>query len=300
MPRVPRILRCAPRPDGCLQPEPCDPQRWTRPGVVTLALTLLLTLTGCSLLLRKTPAPMPTQAVPMVGAERTSTLVVFLPGRGGAMADFEREGFVTALRDSGVRADTIAVDAHLGYYFQRTVIERLQADVLQPARQQGYRRIVLVGVSLGGLGALLCERDIPGSVDALVLLGPYLGKDAGLFDGIIASGGPAAGAAGRDPHAGGVEEQIWTFLGRQSAVLPPTWLLCGRRDSLAPGHRLLAGLLPANRVATIDGAHDWPTWRTLWRDLCLHSDLFRAEKSDAVTLTAGPRGDRTPKRMAGS
>jgi pimeloyl-ACP methyl ester carboxylesterase len=179
------------------------------------------------------------------------------------------------------------------------VIERLQADVLQPARQQGYRRIVLVGVSLGGLGALLCERDLPGSVDALVLLGPYLGKDAGLFDGIIASGGPAAWAAGRDPQAGGVEEQIWTFLGTQSAGLPPTWLLCGRRDSLAPGHRLLAGLLPANRVATIDGGHDWPTWRTLWRDLCLHSDLFRAEKSDGVPLISGPRGDHPMHRMAG-
>lgn len=121
-----------------------------------------------------------------------------------------------------------------------------------------------------------------------MLIGPYLGKDAGLFDGIRASGGPAAWAAGRDPQAGGVEEQIWTFLGAQSAVLPPTWLLYGRRDSLAPGHRLLASLLPASRVTTIDGAHDWPTWRALWRDLCMHSDLFQAEKSAGVPLTLAP------------
>lgn len=256
--------------------------------VVSVILALMLSLTGCSLLLRETPSPIPTQAAPMVAAERAATLVVFLPGRGGAMADFEREGFLTTLRESGARVDSISVDAHLGYYIRRTVIARLQADVLQPARQQGYRRIVLVGVSLGGLGALLCERDLPGSVDALVLIGPYLGKDAGLFDGIKASGGPAAWAAGRDPQAGGVEEQIWTFLGAQSAVLPPTWLLCGRRDSLAPGHRLLAGLLPTNRVATIDGAHDWPTWRALWRDLCMHSDLFQAERSAGVPLTLVP------------
>ena len=284
------MSRCTPRPDGCPEPEPFGLQRWSRPGVVTviLALMLSLSLTGCSLLLRKTPSPIPTQAAPMVTAERAATLVVFLPGRGGAMVDFEREGFVTTLRESGARVDSIAVDAHLGYYFQRTVIARLQADVLQPARQQGYRRIVLVGVSLGGLGALLCERDLPGSVDALVLLGPYLGKDAGLFDGIRSSGGPAAWAAGRDPQAGGVEEQIWTFLGTQSAVMPPTWLLCGRRDSLAPGHRLLAGLLPPNRVAIIDGAHDWPTWCALWRDLCLHSDLFQAEKSDGVPRPLAP------------
>jgi pimeloyl-ACP methyl ester carboxylesterase len=294
------MSRCVPRPDGCLQPGLGNPQRWQRFQIkaVTLAL-MLLPLTGCGLLLRETPSPIPTQAAPMVATERASTLVVFLPGRGDAMTDFEREGFVAALRESGARADAIAVDAHLGYYFRRTVIERLQTDVLQPARQQGYRRIVLVGVSLGGLGALLCERDLPGSVDALVLVGPYLGKDGGLFDGIIASGGPAAWAVGRDPHAGEVEEQIWTFLGMQSAALPPTWLLYGQRDSLAPGHRLLAGLLPAHRVVTIDGAHDWPTWRTLWRDLCLHSDLFRAEKSDGVRLVSAPRGGHALNRMAG-
>lgn len=282
------MSRCMPRPDGCLEPEPFGLQRGLRPGVVSVILVLLLSLTGCSLLLRKTPSPIATQAAPMVAAERAATLVVFLPGRGGAMGDFEREGFMTTLRESGARVDGIAVDAHLGYYFRRTVIARLQADVLQPARQQGYRRIVLVGVSLGGLGALLCERDLPGSVDALVLIGPYLGKDAGLFEGIKTSGGPAAWAAGRDPQAGGVEEQIWTYLGAQSGVLPPTWLLCGRRDSLAPGHRLLASLLPASRVATIDGAHDWPTWRALWRDLCLHSDLFQAEKFAGVPLPLAP------------
>ena len=126
-----------------------------------MILALLLSLTGCSLLLRKTPSPIPTQAAPMVAAERAATLVVFLPGRGGAMADFEREGFLTTLRESGARVDGIAVDAHLGYYFRRTVIARLQADVLQPARQQGYRRIVLVGVSLGGLGATCPARSTP-------------------------------------------------------------------------------------------------------------------------------------------
>jgi pimeloyl-ACP methyl ester carboxylesterase len=155
---------------------------------------------------------------------------------------------------------------------------------LLPARLRGYRRIVLVGVSLGGLGALLSEREYPGSVDALVLLGPYLGDDGRLFAGIAAAGGPAAWATGRDLHTGRVEEQLWTFLGTRSAALPPTWLLCGRGDSLGPGHRLLAGLLPAARVATIEGAHDWPTWNALWREVCFHSDLFRAEKTGAGPL----------------
>jgi pimeloyl-ACP methyl ester carboxylesterase len=247
-------------------------------------------MAGCTLFLRSTPTPIPTRPAQLAPTEPATTLVVFLPGRGGGMADFEREGLVAVMQEAGVRADPITVDAHLGYYFKRTVIERLQVDVLQPARSRGYRRIVLVGVSLGGLGALLNEREHANSVDALVLLSPYLGKDARLFERIAAAGGPAAWAAGRDPHAGGVEEQIWTFLGTRSANLPPTWLLCGTRDSLGTGHRQLAALLPATHVTMIDGAHDWPTWRTLWRHVCLNTDLFRAEKaSETPVASAAPR-----------
>lgn len=203
------------------------------------------------------------------------------------MDDFEREGIVTILREAGVRADTIAVDAHLGYYFERTVVERLQQDVLIPARRRGYRRIVLVGVSLGGLGALLNERDHPGSVEALVLLGPYLGSKASLFATIANEGGPQRWAEKREPLTGGVEEQLWTFLGNKSSSLPPTWLLCGEADRLGSGHRLLAGLLPSDKVLIGAGGHDWPTWRALWKSACLNSALFYDERSQAGPLAHG-------------
>lgn len=199
------------------------------------------------------------------------------------MSDFEREGFLATLNEAGVKADTLTADAHLAYYIKRTVIDRLWIDVLQPARQQGYRRIVLVGLSLGGVGALFCEREHPGAADALVLLGPYLGDGKRFFERIADAGGPAAWAANRDLYADNVEEQLWTFLGAKSATLPPTWLLYGKSDSLATGHRLFAGLLPATRVASIEGAHDWPTWRALWREVCLNSELFSAEKTPPST-----------------
>jgi len=32
-------------------------------------------------------------------------------------------------------------------------------------------------------------------------------------------------------------------------------------------------------VMTIPGAHDWPTWRALWRDVCFHSEVFQAERA---------------------
>jgi len=260
--------------------------RWrAHARAITLSLAALA-LSGCSLFLRSTPTPIPTQASQLAPATPTTTLVVFLPGRGDKMAAFEREGILAIMQEAGVRADTITVDAHLGYYFNRTVLERLQVDVLQPARKRGYRRIVLVGVSLGGLGALLNERDHPDTVDALVLLSPYLGKAGRLFDQITAAGGPGAWAAGRDPLTGGVEEQLWTFLGTRSAHLPPTWLLCGTRDSLSTGHQQLAALLPAAHVTMVDGAHDWPTWRNLWRIVCFHTDLFRIEKNQGPPVSA--------------
>ena len=262
--------------------------RWYRSYLSTVryfasgiaAALAVLTLAGCSLFLRNTPTPIATQSA-HIAAKPASTLVVFLPGRGGSMTDFVRHGFLTTLHEAGINADTTLVDAHLGYYYKRTVIERLWADVLQPARQHGYRRIVLVGVSLGGVGSLFFEREHPGSVDALVLLSPYLGDKEQLFKQIATAGGPAAWAAGRNFYTGGVEEQLWTFLGKRSATLPPTWLLCGKGDSLRQGHRLLATFLPAGKVEFIDGAHDWPTWQALWRGVCFNSDLFRDEKMTA-------------------
>lgn len=257
-----------------------------RVGLLVLCLKVLL-LSGCSAFLRSTPAPIPTRQTSLSAAAPSSTLVVFLPGRGGSMDDFEREGIVTILRDAGVRADTVAVDAHLGYYFDRTIIERLQNDVLIPARKRGYKRIVLVGVSLGGLGSLLNERDHPGSVDALVLLGPYLGSKTSLFEKIATAGGPQRWADKREPLSGGVEEQLWTFLGSKSSMLPPTWLLYGDADRLGTGHRLLAGLLPSDKVFIGDGGHDWPTWRALWKNACMNSALFHEEKSPASPVPNG-------------
>jgi pimeloyl-ACP methyl ester carboxylesterase len=249
---------------------------WRWMGVC--ALTLSFAFTGCvTWFLRDAPIPIPTQAERVSKAETVAdTLVVFLPGRGGSMKDFEQQGFIEIMRTAGVRADTVAVDAHLGYYFNRTVTQRLQADVIVPARANGYRRIVLVGVSLGGVGALLHERDYPGFVDGIVLLAPYLGREGKLFDQIRTAGGPVAWAVGHDLKTGEVEEQLWSFLGQRVQTLPPTWLFYGRGDDLAPGHQLFASLLPLSRVKSAEGDHDWATWRTLWTAACRDGELFSA------------------------
>jgi len=244
-----------------------------------LVVSAALVLSGCSLLLRDTPTPIPIHTTVSGAAARDRTLVVFLPGRGGSVQDFEKHGMIRALRDAAIDVDTVAVDAHLNYYYKRTVIDRLKADVIQPARDRGYGRIVVVGVSLGGLGALLYEREHPGQIDAIVLLAPYLGDKDSLFEAIAGAGGPGAWASGRDSRLGTIEEQLWTFLGNRWSTFPPTWLLAGQSDRLGQGHRVLATLLPAERVKFIAGGHDWKTWQALWREVCLNSPLFAAEKA---------------------
>jgi hypothetical protein len=252
-----------------------------RPFLPLIAAVFILS--GCSYWPRKAVAPIPATRA-QAETDRAHTLLIFLPGRGDQMGDFEKRGLSEELRRAGVRADWIAVDAHLGYYRDRSIVRRLKVDVIEPARAQGYERIVLVGVSLGGLGGLLCERNHAGLIDGLVLLAPYLGDDGKLFAAIAEAGGAPVWARGREerePTNAELAEQLWIFIGKNHTRLPPTWLAYGSRDRLAGGHRLLAPLLLAERVRVIDGGHEWKTWRSLWRELCESSDLFAAEKTPA-------------------
>src|ERR1043165_3038605 len=102
-------------------------------------------------------------------------LVVFLPGRGDRAEDFEGRGLLAAAREAGLRADVLAVDAHLAYYYKRVITERLWEDVVLPARARGYRRLWLVGISLGGLGSTSLAKEHPDAVAGILAVAPYLG-----------------------------------------------------------------------------------------------------------------------------
>lgn len=108
--------------------------------------------------------------------ERSDTLLVFLPGAYLKPDEFEREGFISAVRERHLAADSLLVDADVSYYYDQTLSERLHADVIEPQRAKGYKSIWLVGISIGGFGALIHELSRPGSVDGIVALAPYLGR----------------------------------------------------------------------------------------------------------------------------
>ena len=70
-----------------------------------------------------------------------------------------------------VNALLAVLDAHVGYYLDRNLVERVESAVIAPARRAGCRRTWMLGISLGGLGALLCARAIP-EVERVILLAP--------------------------------------------------------------------------------------------------------------------------------
>src|SRR5690606_40867279 len=57
-----------------------------------------------------------------------------------------------------------------------SVVERLQQDVVLPARMRGYRHVRLVGISLGGYGSLLYSKQYGEQIAGLFLMAPFLGN----------------------------------------------------------------------------------------------------------------------------
>jgi pimeloyl-ACP methyl ester carboxylesterase len=182
-------------------------------------------------------APVPMRAVrDSLAGTQARTLVVFLPGRSDRAEEFVREGFAAEVRARSLPVDLVFADATLGYYIDRSVLTRLHDDVVAPARARGYDRVVLAGISLGGLGAVLYTHAHPDEVDELILIAPFL-EDPRL----------APPAAVEDATAG---RTVWLGYGNDDRL----------RASLDP----VAATLPPDHVVRLPGGHRWATWRTVW------------------------------------
>lgn len=198
-----------------------------------------------------------------------TTLVVLLPGAYDTAEDFVRHQFVLSLHRHGVAADVVAADAHMGYYNNDLIVERLHCDIVTPARRQGYKTIWLAGISLGGYGALLYARQHGSAIDGLFLMAPFLGNRS-LQAEIDRAGGLASWQAGA-VAASDYDRRLWSWLqgyARQQAdsSLPPLCIGYGSGDRFAASNATLAKVLPPPRVMTTEGGHDWQAWHRLWED----------------------------------
>jgi hypothetical protein len=234
---------------------------------------------ACWWIPRPAVVPLRTVSYPGIGVAG-GDLIVFLPGRGDQPEDFERRGFLAAARSAGLGADVLAVDAHLGYYQKRVIVDRLWEDVVAPARGRGYRRLWFLGISLGGLGSLLLAQNHPDAPAGIFTLAPYLGETE-LTREIESAGGLArwTGAPSKDDFRG-----LWGWLRGYAAgeARPRLWLAYGESDRYVSGHRLLAAALPKEHVLATSGGHDWRAWSRLWAE-------FLARGAFPGTIPAAPR-----------
>jgi alpha-beta hydrolase superfamily lysophospholipase len=211
------------------------------------------------------------------GQDAERILLVMLPAAKARPEDLLEQGFVAAVRDRGLPLDVAVMDAQPDYYLEGRVGERLAADVFGPLRARGYRRIWLMGMSLGGMGCIAYAHRHAAEVEGVILLAPFLGA-RGLIAQILRAGGlarwqPAA------PAPDDEELALLLWLKRYRAdnpQLPAIHLGCGRDDRYAPASAMLAQQLPAERVVSVPGKHDWQTWIRLWRAL-LAKNLFLVE-----------------------
>jgi pimeloyl-ACP methyl ester carboxylesterase len=238
----------------------------------------VLMITGCT---QPAKVPMGTVCFDQVGKRQNSCLFIFLPGRWNRAASFEEEGFVAAVRHAGLHVDMMAAEAHMGYYLGHTFPERLHEDVIVPAKNRGYEQVWLIGVSLGGLGALWYDGKYPGELAGMVLLAPYLGEP-GTYMEVFRSGGlvkwdppPLA----EDDY----QRKIWLSLKTLETFeksFARIYLGYGLQDKFAVPDGMFAEVLPKEQVFTIEGGHDWPTWKSLWEEIL--KKLVQAQKSGAV------------------
>src|SRR5260370_168953 len=123
------------------------------------------------------------------GQDAERILLVMLPAAKARREDLLEQGFVAAIRERGLPLDVAVVDAHADYYLERRVGERLAVDVVTPLRTNGgYRRIWLMGMSLGGMGCIAYSRQHSAEVGGMIPLAPLL-RARGLIAQILHAGG---------------------------------------------------------------------------------------------------------------
>lgn len=201
------------------------------------------------------------------GSPADRILLVLLPGAYDLPADFFKYRFVEELRTRKLPVDVVAANAHIGYYENHSVLQRLEADVIGPARATGYRRLWFAGISLGGLGSVIYSYH-HSDIEGVILIAPYLGPRNQL-QAIADAGGFARWNPGAIDDTDR-ELKLLAWLKQKLATplnAPDLYLAYGAQDRFAKQLDWVAREMAPDRVFTQHGGHEWQTWLSLWRSV---------------------------------
>jgi len=204
------------------------------------------------------------------------TLLLMLPGAKNTPRQLMEHGFIRALRARDLAVDVLALDAHADLYLDRMRVESLLHDTMNEARTHGYRRIWVLGISLGGTGAMLCATQHAGGIAGIMLLAPFLGT-RGLIAEVETAGGLRNWQAG-EIGSRDLERSLLVQIRNirfNAEGFPPVYLGYGSEDRYRGASMMLAEQLPQQRVEVLRGGHDWETWIALW-NLLLAKQPFSA------------------------
>lgn len=205
--------------------------------------------------------------------QRCETLLVLLPPALSSIDDFDEQGFVSAVRQRHLPVDLLLAEITGQQVLDNSMVSSLATEVIQPALATGYRSIWLAGISIGAFNALYYSANHADQLAGLYLMAPYTGT-ADVLAEITAAGGAASWRQQQDSFPD--ERTWWRWLCQESQNAQwttPVYFATGHADRFLKGQRLLAELLPPERVRMLPGNHQWPTWKALWEDWLDHGPL---------------------------
>lgn len=236
-------------------------------SVIILLICICMAISGC-FMPPATSVPMDAISLRNDPSRQSDTVFVFLPGRRDEPRDFISNGFVDALRKKGIDADVVIADAHLGYYYERILDERLWEDVVGPLKGKGYRQIWAAGVSLGGFGAIMFERDHPGTWDGVIMIAPFIGDQDAVLESIIQEQDLASVRFPDNLSEDDYSARFWQWMqAYQQKKEFPIYLGLGTGDRMYEEQSALKQAVDPDKVIEIEGGHVWTVWQILWDQL---------------------------------
>lgn len=206
--------------------------------------------------------------------QRPPVLVVFVTGFGDKPEDLREHRVFEILEHCVGPIHAVVIHRDAIDFLTDSFSSELHRRVTTNRRYRGYEKRVLIGFSSGGTAALEYTTRHPEAFDALVLYAPYLGPDF-VIEKIDAAGGLAHWAPEGPPER---PEALWMWLkdyGEGKTSRPPTYLLWGRHDAVAPGLSLLLGHLPDRLIVGEEGKHGWEAFDQIWPTFVAnHTELF--------------------------